>query len=203
MPTASISTGLLQLLRLRRFASLPHRGRIRIDVRLDPMLVIPETGVAGFTDESGDVRIAIDVERRDLRESLETWVPAMVAHELHHSSRIRTGPGYGATLGEALVSEGLADHFASQVFPHTPPQPWDHALTNSQEHALWRLARRELNVRTYNHFEWFLGGGSIAHWAGYTLGYDIVGRYLREHHQSASDAVAVSAAKVISSFRSS
>jgi uncharacterized protein YjaZ len=60
-----------------------------------------------------------------------------------------------------------------------------------------------LNVRTYNHVEWFYGGGSIAHWAGYTLGYDIVGRYLRAHHQSASDAVAVSAAKVISSFRSS
>jgi hypothetical protein len=103
----------------KALASLPHRGRIRIDVRVDPMLVIPETGVGGLTDESGDVRIAIDVERRDLRESLETWVPAMVAHEVHHSSRIRTGTGYGATLGEALVSEGLADHFASQVFPHT------------------------------------------------------------------------------------
>ena len=46
---------------------------------------------------------------------------------------IRTGPGYGITLAEALVTEGLADHFVAEAFPDTPPQPWDHALSAEQE----------------------------------------------------------------------
>ena len=185
----------------KAFTLLPHRGRIRIDVRVDAKQTIPEIGVGSFTDRNGNVEIAIDVKRGDLRPTLETWIPASVAHELHHSSRIRTGPGYGVTLGDALVSEGLADHFVFEVFPRTPSQPWDHALTTAQERALWLVARRELNIRLgYDRQQWFFGSGKIPRWAGYTLGYDIVAAYLH-HHRSASDAVGVDATKVIAPFR--
>ena len=108
-------------------AQLADRGPVRIDVKQDLEIVIPEIGVGGYTDpRDGNVVIAIadDVQR----EALETWIPATVVHELHHSSRVRTGPGYGVTLGEALVSEGLADHFVSEMFPSTPSLPWDNAF---------------------------------------------------------------------------
>lgn len=182
---------------------LPHRGRVKIVVGLDATQAIPEIGVGGFTNpENGDVSIWIDAHPpRGLRTALTTWIPATVAHELHHSSRIRTGPGYGVSLAEALVSEGLADHFAEEAFPKTPPQRWDHALTKAQERSLWSIARRQLNNPSgYDHIAWFFGSGDTPHWAGYTLGYDIVGRYL-DHRRSASDAVAVRAAKVFQRFR--
>jgi Predicted Zn-dependent protease (DUF2268) len=110
------------------------------------------------------------------------------------------GPGYGVTLGQALVSEGLADHFASEVFPDTPSRPCDHALTRAQERSLWLVARRVLNIPFgYDHWEWFFGAGTIPRWAGYTLGYEIVGQYL-SHRRTAADAVHVDAAKVIAPF---
>ena len=83
---------------------------------------------------------------------------------------------------------------------HTPPNPWDHALTKAQEHTVWLQARPLLNERDYSHSDWFLGTGAMPRWAGYTLGYDIVGRYLTERHQSPSDAVTTPAAKVLASF---
>ena len=185
----------------RSFSLLPHRGRVRIDVRLDPALAIPQTGVGGFTDpRTGNVSISIDAKPPEgLRKALETWIPGSVAHELDHSSRIRTGPGYGATLAKALVSEGLADHFAEQAFPDTPSQPWDHALTKAQERSLWLAARRLLDTPGYDHPAWFFGRGNMPRWAGYTLGYDIVGQYL-DHGRSASDVVAVDSHEVIDAF---
>jgi uncharacterized protein YjaZ len=125
-----------------------------------------------------------------------------VAHELHHTSRIRTGPGYGKTLGEALVTEGLADHFASEAFPDTPPQPWDNALSKDQEAELWRKAQSILDVPGgYNHQAWFFGGGAagLPRWTGYTLGYKIVLAYLGDD-RSASSAAGVTAGTVIEHY---
>jgi hypothetical protein len=184
----------------KALALLPHRGRIEITVEVNPDITIPEIGVGGYTDPGGNVILAVDTSRVDLRHVLETWIPGTVAHELHHSSRIRSGPGYGVTLGQAIVSEGLADRFSYEAFPRTPPNPWDHALTKAQEHTVWLQARPLLNERDYGHRDWFFGTDAMPRWAGYTLGYDIVGRYLAERHQSPSDAVTTPAAKVLASF---
>ena len=130
----------------RVFELLPHRGRISIYVALDASRSIPETGVGGFTDPStGTVSIWIDdTPPGGLKAALEAWVPATMAHELHHSSRVRTGPGYGSTLAEVLVTEGLADHFVLEAFPDTPPQPWDNALSQAKETDVWRTAQSGL-----------------------------------------------------------
>jgi len=114
----------------KTLALLPHQGLMVITVSVDASQAIPEIGVGGYTDpKGGNVDLWIDPHRARLRQVLETWIPASVAHELDHSSRIRTGPGYGYTLGEAMVSEGLADRFVYQVFPHTPPS---HGITRSR-----------------------------------------------------------------------
>jgi Predicted Zn-dependent protease (DUF2268) len=182
---------------------LPHRGRISILVRLDASRSIPEVGVGGFTDpQDGDVFVWIDdTPPSGLPAALRTWVPATLAHELHHSSRIRMGPGYGSTLGEALVTEGLADHFAAEVFPRTPLAPWDHALSADQEHALWERAQPDLwgSYSLGDHQRWFFGGSGIPRWAGYTLGYRIVEAYLGTA-RSAAGAVQTKAQTVVEPY---
>jgi hypothetical protein len=188
----------------RSFELLPHRGKIRIEVALDAARAIPGIGVGGFANPAtGDVSVWIDESPPGgLKTTLETWIPATVAHELHHSSRIRIGPGYGITLGEALVTEGLADHFAAEAFPDTPPQPWDHALSAEQEAELWRKAQPILDVPGgYNHPVWFRGSGSLPRWAGYTLGYRIAEAYLGDDF-SASSAVGTEAETVIARYLS-
>jgi hypothetical protein len=186
----------------RAFELLPHRGRVSIYVALDASRSIPETGVGGFTDPStGTVSIWIDgTPPGGLKAALQTWVPATLAHELHHSSRVRMGPGYGSTLAEALVTEGLADHFVSEAFPETPPQQWDNALSQDRESDVWRKAQSVLeDPDGYDHSAWFFGSGDLPRWSGYTLGYRIVDAYLGDE-RSASSAVDVAASTVIEPY---
>ncbi|WP_138466845.1 DUF2268 domain-containing putative Zn-dependent protease [Poseidonocella sp. HB161398] len=99
-------------------------------------------------------------------------------HEYHHALRWE-GPGYGRTLGEALVSEGLA-----QVFVHeradTPPEPWETALDEASQAALAARAEASFGEAGYSHPGWFFGMGSLPQWAGYALGAALVRRYLAE-----------------------
>jgi hypothetical protein len=179
------------------FSRLPHSGRIRIELGLDASRAIPEVGVGGVTaPKNGDVFLWIDgTPPGGLRHALETWIPQALAHELHHSTRIRIGPGYGKTLGEALISEGLAEHFIDEVFPATPPRPWDRVLSKAEERSLWRQAEPVL-WRIYDHNTWFFGGYKVPRWTGYTLGYRIVATYLDKAH-SAAGAVKTEAKTII------
>jgi hypothetical protein len=170
---------------VRVFGLLPHREQIRINVSLNPKNTVPEIGVGAVPDPgTGEVYLTIDDHSKiGFRRSLATWLPASLARVLFLSSRIRTGPGYGITLGEALVSEGLSDHFVAQAFPKTPPQPWDHrSMTARQEAGLWKRAKRDLIVPGgYDHPLWFFGAGgtsALPRWSGYTLAYRVVGPYL-------------------------
>lgn len=96
-----------------------------------------------------------------------------------------------------MVSEGLADLFAYQAFPRTPPAPWDRALTEAQEHRYWQRARPLLDQPDTHHDDWFFGSGTVPRWDGYTLGYDLVGRYLKRQRLSPSAAVDVPAARIL------
>ena len=179
---------------------LPRTGRVRIVVERDLRRTIPGLGVGGFADPAtGDVSVWIGGRpRSSLREALETWIPATLAHELNNASRIRIGPGYGDTLGEALVTEGLADHFAEEAFPDTPPTPWANALSKEQERAVWRRAEQQL-WEPYSHPTWFFGGGDLPQWAGYTLGFGIVAAYLGDG-RSAAEAVEIDARTIVRAY---
>jgi len=58
-----------------------------------------------------------------------------------------------------------------------------------------------LNRPDSNHAVWFFGRGSIPRWAGYTLGYAVVGSYLLEHHLSPARAVEARATGVLAASR--
>ena len=169
----------------RVYGLIPHKDQIRINVKLDPKNTVPEIGVGSIPDPgTGEVYLTIDDHPKiGFRKSLATWLPASLARVLYLSSRIRTGPGYGITLGEALVSEGLSDHFVAQAFPKTPAQPWDHRkMTARQEAGLWKRAKRDLAIPgAYDHPLWFFGAGgknALPRWSGFTLAYRIVAPYL-------------------------
>jgi uncharacterized protein YjaZ len=167
--------------RVKAFLSLPAT---RVAVRANPQATIPELGVGGFTDVvTGHVTVSLDPQFHDLAFSLRTWFPLTLAHELDHAARVLHGPGYGNTLLQTLVSEGLADAFAGQVFPGAPSIPWDHALTPEQVRAIWAFARPRLGhlQNSARHGAWFYGSGRVPRWAGYTIGFDIVASYLRNH----------------------
>jgi uncharacterized protein YjaZ len=100
----------------------------------------------------------------------------MVAHEVHHCLRM-AGPGYGRTLGKALVSEGLARRFVARLFGNAP-EPWERAVDDSILSAN-RPDAASLASTNFNHASWFFGaGGERPRWLGYMLGYQIVWAWL-------------------------
>jgi len=104
----------------------------------------------------------------------------LVAHEFHHCLR-HAGAGYGRTLGEAMVSEGLADYFMIEVLGGEPPI-WCSALHSDDWFNTLQGASKELASNRYNHFQWFYGRDSVwPRWAGYTIGFQLVEHYLADH----------------------
>lgn len=170
-----------------------------VDVTWGGPSVIPGIGVGGFADAyDGAITINIGIATGPkLREALTKQLPGTLAHEMHHSARIRRGPGYGTTLLEALVTEGLADHFAEELYPHPAGFPWDRALTRAQLAEQWARARSRLHDDGYDHERWFFGGAKTPRWTGYTIGYEITRRYLQRSGRTAAESVATQARRIL------
>uniref|UniRef100_UPI000B02FDB5 DUF2268 domain-containing putative Zn-dependent protease n=1 Tax=Methylobacterium sp. CCH5-D2 TaxID=1768765 RepID=UPI000B02FDB5 len=81
-----------------------------------PGEAIPETGTTGRALRESLFSLTIDPDNPNFARSLRDGdLHRTVAHEAHHCMRM-AGPGYGWTLGEALVSEGLAGRFVNRLF---------------------------------------------------------------------------------------
>jgi len=149
---------------------------VRIEVEAGLQYSIPEIGFGGRADP-GRVRLSFDPASPALPRSLETELVPLLAHELHHDSRLRR-VGYAQNLLEAMVLEGLADHFSIQVARPDPPM-WARALTMPEVEELLARARPVWLRPGYDHDAWFFGTTrEIPRWAGYSLGFEIVRRYL-------------------------
>lgn len=171
-----------------------------VTVAVDPRGVIPETGVGGWTNPRGDVRVFLDPSRPGFAQAVETWLPPMIAHELHHATRTVDGPGYGESLVQAIVSEGLADVFAEDVFPEAPAAPWTRALPRKPLCRGWGDALR--NKGRYDHDAWFFGDRGRPRWAGYAIGYALVRRFLKAHpDETAATLSRVGAPRIIGGAR--
>ena len=86
------------------------------------------------------------------------------------------GPGYGFTLGGAMVSEGLAAQFVRLVC-NSSPEPWDRAVSDKILSNMWPDQSSMMDTK-FDHSEWFNGTGSKPRWLGYTIGSKIVETWL-------------------------
>ena len=120
--------------------------------------------------------ITLDPDNPNLARHMGEAFERMVVHELHHALRW-DAVGYGRTLGEAIVSEGLAGRFV-QEFYGDEGEPWDRAVTEEQFTTLLPRLQDELQAKRYDHAAWFFGRGDLPRWAGYGFGWRIAGRYL-------------------------
>lgn len=140
---------------------------------------IPGLGLGGHAFRRGRIDLAFDPGAPELARSLAgDLLRRLVAHEAHHCLR-HAGAGYGRTLGEALVSEGLADHFAEELFG-PPPLPWTAPFTATERDQVLARAEPLLRAPRYDHAAWFYadGKGPLPRWAGYRLGYGLIAAHL-------------------------
>lgn len=164
----------------------------------DPKFVIPELGISGYAKNSTTIFVHVDPNSSHLINNLEQEVVSTIAHELHHVLRMST-VGYGKTLLEALITEGLADHFDKEL-NQTSPKPWSISLKPDELGFFSRLAINEYNNTSYNHQDWFFGSleRRIPRWAGYAIGFDLVGKYIKRTDIKASQLFSTLASEFIS-----
>ncbi|KMO40149.1 hypothetical protein VQ02_08430 [Methylobacterium variabile] len=150
---------------------------LEILVQRLPGAVIPETGTTGQTIRKSLFSLTVDPDNPNFERSVRDGdLHRTVAHEVHHCLRT-AGPGSGWTLGEALVSEGLAGQFVNHLFG-SPPAPWERAVTDEVLKA--NLPDNATLIGNgHDHRAWFFGlGGRYPRWLGDRLGYRIVGDWL-------------------------
>jgi len=151
----------------------------RLDIMLQrlPAAVIPEIGMVGHAYRSSLLALTMDPDNPNFDRALaDGTLRRQVAHEVHHCGRMGA-VGYGGTLGEALVSEGLAGRFVGALFG-SPPEPWERAVDEATLRTHLPQAA-ELNSPAYDHASWFFGAdGGRPRWLGYTLAYHIAGDWL-------------------------
>ena len=169
---------------------LPLTGDIDVVVRDDPRWAIPELGIGGHAPDAHTIFVALDPGHERFDTALERELLRTVAHELHHVAR-RQASQRGRTLLDALVHEGLADHFAIELTGLEPPL-WVSALSPEETTRLFARARDEYGSHHYSHMAWFFGSDEldIPRWAGYSLGFKLVGDYLARNPTATASALA-------------
>lgn len=172
-------------------------GHVDVVVYNDADDVVPELGMSGFCTARHRMYLPMDVDHPALPHRFEQVFQSFFAHEMHHCAR-RSQPGYADTLGQALVTEGLACCFESELPGGTVPL----YATRLHGEALARtrtLAMPALDQSLSGWGAWFFGEREpeIPMHAGYTLGYEIVSGWLRRHRLSAASAYDVPASQVL------
>ncbi len=150
--------------------------------------VIPEIGHVGFAPGIGVLMLTIDPDNPNLADNLGEPLGRMMAHELHHAMRWET-VGYGTTLGEVLISEGLAGRFAQELYGGEG-ELWERAVSRKELGAFAERAAVHANDTAYDHAAWFFGSGDLPRWVGYTLGWEIVGDHLQSHPGATASGLA-------------
>lgn len=155
--------------------------------------VIPELGMNAYTEHAHLVRFWLDPSHPKLAQSFEVSFPALLAHELHHLVRER-GPGYGRTLRDSLVSEGLACQFEKEVTGQLPVYGEEVAVNEVAE----RLARIAPFLDGPFSPAWMFGSHEkdIDRSFGYKLGSTLVAQWLRKQEKTAAQAVHVTTQQI-------
>lgn len=150
---------------------------VSIRVSPGPDYIIPEIGLGGRTNGTNEVHLTVDPNHPALAASLRAELQPLLAHELHHIARHRAF-GFSANLLEAMVMEGLADHFSLEINRVEPP-PWAGALDGNSLEFWIQQASVTWLAGAYDHDAWFFGTTTdIPRWAGYSIGFELVARYL-------------------------
>lgn len=151
-------------------------------------IIIPEDGVGGRTRTSDFIEFAINEEK-----ATKNLISEMVAHELCHAARWGKNDEWINSLFDGIISEGVATYLEAEfvkdrkektVFIKTILERTD----DKNEKILEKL-RNQLDSNYYDYDTIFFDGNDeLPRWAGYSLGYYLVKKYLEKTNKKIEDA---------------
>ena len=172
-------------------------SRLQIDWDIDMLvtnrlynILIPEDGVGGRTITSDFIEFAINEKK-----ATEGAVAEMMVHELCHAARWGKNDEWINCLFDGLISEGIATCFEVEFVKDSEEKTFfiKTVLQRSDEEneeILGKL-RGELNSNEYDYNAIFYNGDeNLPRWAGYSLGYYLVKKYLEKTGKTIEEAFA-------------
>ena len=172
-------------------------GNIDVVFYDNPGATLKENGIGGYTPCANVIFFSLDPRNPKFREGIKNDLLYTLAHEINHAIRFRT-PIPQETLFEAMITEGLADHFAIEVTGRKKPPAWSMSLTDKQKKEFFKKASREWNRPIYDHNAWFYGSEKekIPRWTAYALGYDLIASYLKKYPETSASKLISTKASV-------
>lgn len=175
--------------------------RLKIDWDIDVLvtnrlydMIIPDDGVGGRARTGDFIEFAIDEKRAS-----EPLITEMLVHELCHSARWGKNDEWMQTLFDGVISEGIATYFEAEF---VKDNTYDSAkktvfITTVTERAdaenekILELLRDQLDNERYDYPKIFFNGDDkLPRWAGYSLGYYLVKKYLEQKGKKIEEAFA-------------
>lgn len=129
-------------------------------------------GTSGLTPWKNVVLIFVNPLTKQWPQAL----PKTIAHEYCHAAVSKYHKW--RTLLDSIVFEGLAEHFREYVLGGRR-SPWAGALNISQSKKIFEKLKKYLHSKDLKlYHSVFFGDKKYPQWAGYTIGYHIVGSFI-------------------------
>ena len=171
--------------------------KLKIDWDIDVMItnhmtfvLIPEDRVGGRTYWSDLIAVCIDKQKAPESKLAETLI-----HELCHASRWGKNDEWINSLFDGLIFEGIATYFEAEFVKNREEKTMfiKTILERSDEgnEKILEKLRDQLDSNCYDYDTIFFNGdGELPRWAGYSLGYYLVKKYLEKTGKSIENAFA-------------
>ena len=153
-------------------------------------IIIPEDGVGGRTHVSDFIEFGIDEKK-----VAKNLISEMAAHELCHAARWGKNGEWIKCLFDGLIFEGLATYFEYEYVKDREEKGYfiQKIIERSDEENELILSklRGQLDLNSH-HYEtvFFTGDDELPRWAGYSLGFYLVKKYLEKTGKKIEDAFA-------------
>lgn len=153
-----------------------------------PFVLIPEDGIGGRTYWSDLITFCLDEEKLAKSKMTE-----MLVHELCHAARWGKNNEWMNTLFDGLINEGIATYFEAEfaknleettIFIKTILERSDEENKKIFEKLCDQLESTSYDYETI----FFNGNDELPRWAGYSLGYYLVKRYLERTGKKIEEA---------------
>ena len=130
-------------------------------------------------------------------------MPSSTAHEFNHNVRFSVEPWtMNTTVGQYMISEGLAENFAAEQYSHDLIGPWNTLFSESDLQELRPRYRDALNVTGFDEIRGYIFGDwsaeqfnhkkqGVPDFAGYAMGYRVVRAYIERTGRTAAQATYV------------
>ena len=155
-----------------------------------PFVLIPEDGVGGRTYWSDLITICVDEEKLTKSKMTE-----MLVHELCHAARWGKNNEWMNTLFDGLINEGVATYFEAEFAKNRKEKQFFIKTvlerSDKENEKILEKLRDQLELKSYDYETIFFNGNDeLPRWAGYSLGYYLVKKYLKKTGKKIEDAFA-------------